>query len=177
MMTGYKSFETERLVVKPTLEEDAEFIFVLLNSPNWLKYIGDRNVTSIESAKEYIKIKMLPQLERLGFGNYTVIRKSDQVKMGICGLYDREGLAGLDIGFAFLPEYEGKGYAFESANRLKQAVCDEFGITEIVAITSQDNVSSQKLLEKLGLKLAGTTKIPNDDEELLLYKTNKAFDE
>lgn len=176
-MTEYKSFETERLIVRPTLEEDAEFVFKLLNSPNWLKYIGDRNVTSVESAREYIKSKMLPQLEKLGFGNYTVIRKSDQVKMGFCGLYDRDGLDGLDIGFAFLPEYEGKGYAFESAKRLKQVLTAEFGITEIVAITTQDNVSSQKLLEKLGLKLTGTTKIPNDDEDLLLYKMSKEIDQ
>jgi len=172
-MTEYKTFETERLVVKPTVEADAEFIFELLNSPNWLKYIGNRNVTSIESAREYIKLKMLPQLERLGFGNYTVIRKSDQTKMGICGLYDRDGLEGLDIGFAFLPEYSGNGYAFESANKLKQVAFNDFGITEIVAITSQDNVSSQKLLERLGLRLTGTTKITDDDKELLLYKISK----
>jgi len=172
-MTEYKTFETERLVVKPTVEADAEFIFELLNSPNWLKYIGNRNVTSIESAREYIKLKMLPQLERLGFGNYTVIRKSDQTKMGICGLYDRDGLEGLDIGFAFLPEYAGNGYAFESANKLKQVAFNDFGITEIVAITSQDNVSSQKLLERLGLRLTGTTKITDDDKELLLYKISK----
>jgi len=172
-MTEYKTFETERLVVKPTVEADAEFIFELLNSPNWLKYIGNRNVTSIGSAREYIKLKMLPQLERLGFGNYTVIRKSDQIKMGICGLYDRDGLDGLDIGFAFLPEYEGKGYAFESANKLKQVAFTEFGITEIVAITTHNNTASQKLLEKMGLTLTGTTKIPNDNEELLLYRISK----
>jgi RimJ/RimL family protein N-acetyltransferase len=172
-MTEYKTYETERLLLKPTSEVDAEFVFELFNTPNWLKYIGNRNVLSIESAKEYIKCKMLPQLERLGFGNYTVIRKSDHVSMGICGLYDREGLDGLDIGFAFLPEYGGNGYAFESANKLKQVAFTEFGITEIVAITTQDNTASQKLLEKLGLTLTGTTKIPNDDEELLLYKINK----
>ena len=172
-MTEYKTYETERLLLKPTSEEDAEFVFELFNTPNWLKYIGNRNVLSIESAREYINFKMLPQLERLGFGNYTVIRKSDHISMGICGLYDREGLDGIDIGFAFLPEYGGNGYAFESANKLKQVAFTEFGITEIVAITTQDNTTSQKLLEKLGLTFTGTTKIPNDDEELLLYKISK----
>ena len=49
----------------------------------------------------------------------------------------------------------------------------EFGIDTISAITIKDNISSQKLLERLGLKLIGTTKIPNDDEELLLYKIEK----
>jgi len=76
----------------------------------------------------------------------------------------------IDIGFAFLPEYEKKGFAFESSNKLKEVAFSEFDIKIISAITTKDNISSQKLLEKLGLILSGTTKIPNDDEELLLYK-------
>ena len=115
-MGPYKTFESERLIIKPTLEEDAAFIFKLFNSPKWLKNIGDRNITSPDMAKDYILTKMQPQLERLGFSNYTLIRKMDHVKIGCCGLYDREGLEGIDIGFAFLPEYEGKGYAYEAAD-------------------------------------------------------------
>jgi len=169
-MNQYKNFETERLILKPTSEEDAEFIFELLNTPKWIKYIGDRNIKTVENAKDYIKIKMLPQLKRLGYSNYTLIRKSDNHKIGTCGLYDRDGLEGIDIGFAFLPEYERNGYAFESANKLMNAAFNEFEITKINAITVKDNISSQKLLEKLGLKLNGTTKLPDDDVELLLYK-------
>jgi len=172
-MFAYKTFETERLILNPTLEDDADFVLELFNTPKWLKNIGDRNVKTIEQAKEYINAKMMIQLERLGFANYTVIRKSDHTKLGICGLYDRDGLDGLDLGFAFLPEYERNGYAFESPNKLKQAAFDEFGINELVAITTHDNISSQKLLEKLGLIYSGTTRIPNDDEELLLYKIYK----
>ena len=113
---------------------------------------------------------MLPQLIRLGYSTYTLLRKVDNCKIGTCGLYGRDGLEGLDIGFALLPEYEMKGYAFESANKLKNVAFNEFGLTEIYAITEKDNISSQKLLEKLGLKLNGTTKLPDDKEELLLYK-------
>jgi len=168
----YKSFETERLFIRPTSENDSEFIFKLLNTPKWLKYIGDRNVKTIENAKQYIKEKMTPQLERLGYSNYTLTTKRDKQKIGTCGLYDREGLKGIDIGFAFLPEFERKGFAYESSNKLKEVAFSEFGIKTISAITAKNNISSQKLIEKLGLKLIGTTKIPNDDseEELLLYR-------
>jgi RimJ/RimL family protein N-acetyltransferase len=169
----YKSFETERLIIRPTSVSDSEFIFELLNTPKFLKHIGDRNIKTVENAKDYIKGKMIPQLKRLGYSNYTLIRKIDNQKIGTCGLYDREGLKGIDIGFAFLPEYEKKGFAFESSNRLKEAAFNEFDIKIISAITIKDNVSSQKLLEKLGLKLTGTTKLPNDNEELLLYKIEK----
>jgi ribosomal-protein-alanine N-acetyltransferase len=165
----YKVFETERLILRPTNEEDAKFFYELLNSPNWLKYIGDRKVYSIEAAQKYITEKILPQLESLGYANYTVIRKLDNNKIGTCGLYDREGMEGIDIGFAFLPEYEKQGYAFEAANKVKQAGIEEFNITEIKAITTKDNLASQKLLKKLGLIFVKHFTLPDDGEELLLY--------
>ncbi|WP_018476558.1 GNAT family N-acetyltransferase [Pontibacter roseus] len=169
-MSPYKSFETERLLLKPTSEEDAPFLLGLLNTPKWLQYIGDRNVKSVEDAQVYIRNRMTPQLERLGFSNYTIIRKSDGVKVGVCGLYDREGLEGIDIGFAFLPEHEGKGYAFEAASEIKRAGVEEFGIGQIRAITAKDNIASQKLLEKLGLRYSKMVQLPNDNEELMLYE-------
>lgn len=170
---NYKSFITERLILRPTNVEDAEFIFELLNTPKWIKYIGDRNIKNIENAIEYIKHKMIPPLERLGYSNYTIIRKSDNQKIGSCGLYDREGLHGIDLGFAFLPEYEKKGYAFEASNRIKEAAFNEFNLESICAITTKENDSSQKLLVKLGFRFVGTTKLPNDYEELLIYKIEK----
>lgn len=166
----HKEFETERLLIKPTSVRDAELIYQLMNTPKFIKYVGDRNINSIEDAENYIRNKMLPQLNSLGYSNYSLIRKSDDSKIGTCGLYDRDGVEGIDIGFALLPEYEGFGYAYESVNRLKKAAFEEFEIEEIKAITSKENISSQKLLEKLGLEKVGTIKLPNEDEELLLYK-------
>jgi RimJ/RimL family protein N-acetyltransferase len=169
-MPDYQSFETDRLILKPTSEEDAAFVLELLNMPKWLKYIGDRNVKTTEEAKTYIKTKNTPQFERLGFGNYTVIRKSDGVKVGNCGLYDREGLDGIDIGFAFLTQYEGQGYAFESANKIKEIGFEIFNIKKIGAITSKENLSSQKLLKKLGLKYIKPFTLPDDEEELMYFE-------
>ena len=173
-MSEFKTFETERLILRPTTEQDAEFVLRLMNSPKWLKYIGDRKVRTLEAAQAYIRDKVTPQLERLGFANYTVIIKEYQEKIGTCGLYAREGVDGIDIGFAFLPDFEGKGYAFESANRIKTAAFEEFGLNEFSAYTTMDNFSSQRLLEKLGLSKIGTTWLPNDKEELLHYWIEKA---
>lgn len=166
---AYKTFETERLILRPTSEHDAEFILKLLNSPKFLKYVGDRNVKTTKEAKAYIRKKMTPQLERLGYANYTLITKTNNSKIGTCGLYDREGLEGVDIGFALLPEYEGKGYGFESSNKIKYEAIHRFKINQLKAITSKDNYSSQKLLKKLEFNFKGTTYLPDDNEELLLY--------
>ena len=74
-MKRYKTFETERLFLKPMPLDDTELIFELINSPNWVKHIGDRNIKSIEDAKKYIQIKILPQLSKLGYSVYTLIEK------------------------------------------------------------------------------------------------------
>lgn len=166
----YKTFETERLLIRPVLEKDSAFVLELLNTPKFLELIGDREVRTREQAELYIQKKMLPQLYRLGFGNYAVIRKTDGVLLGTCGLHDREGLEGVDIGFAFLPQHERQGYAYESAVRLKQAALEDFGIKQILGITSKANPASQKLLEKLGLNFESTITLPREEEEILLYR-------
>src|SRR5690606_37637356 len=118
----------------------------------------------------YIENRMLPQLKKNGFSNYTVKKKQGLVKIGTCGLYDREGMEGIDIGFAFLPEFENQGFAYESANKLLFEAKNSFQLKTVTAFTTKDNYSSQKLLEKLGLKKSGLIRIPNDEEELLFYK-------
>lgn len=168
-MNTHQTFETERLLLRPTHVEDATFIKALLNTPKFLTYIGDRGVRTEEDAKLYIQKRMLPQLEKLGYGNYTIIRKVDGEKIGTCGLFDRDGLDGIDLGFAFLPEFEKMGYAFESAVAIKDAALHVFSIKNLCAITSKTNTASQKLLTKLDFQCTGTTTIPDDDEVLLLF--------
>ena len=152
-MNNPQSFETERLILKLTTAEDASFMLALVNSPKWLANIGDRKVRTLEDATKYIAERITPQFERLGYANYTVVRKEDGAKMGVCGIYDREGLEGVDIGFAFLPEYERMGYAYESSLKIRDIAFSTFGITKMSGITIKTNIASQKLLEKLsGLK-------------------------
>ncbi|MGB8704667.1 MAG: GNAT family N-acetyltransferase [Gillisia sp.] len=167
-MRDFESFTTERLLLIPTSEKDADFILKLLNTPKWLKFIGDRNVKTTPDAVQYIRNKITPQFQKSGYGAYTVVRKSDGAKMGNCGLYDREGLEGVDIGFAFLPEFEGKGYAFEAASKIKELAEAHFKIKELKAISVKENTASQKLLKKLGFKSKGT--IDFFGEELLLFQ-------
>ncbi|WCC45929.1 GNAT family N-acetyltransferase [Tenacibaculum finnmarkense] len=127
----------------------------------------------MEDAEKYIKKKMLPQLDTHGYSTYSLIRKSDGTKVGTCGLYDRDGLEGIDIGFGLLPKYEGLGYAYEGASILIKAGIEEFKIKKIQGITSKENISSQQLLVKLGLKIVGTTTLPYENEELFLYEMKK----
>ncbi|MGC1632179.1 MAG: GNAT family N-acetyltransferase, partial [Gelidibacter sp.] len=88
----HKVFETERLLIRPTSEDDSELIYQLMNTPKFIKYVGDRAIDSVEAGANYIRTKMLPQLHTLGYSNYTIIIKSEGQKIGTCGLYKREGV-------------------------------------------------------------------------------------
>lgn len=164
------TYQTDRLILQQTTVDDAALILELLNTPKWTEFIGDRNIMNIEDAEAYINNTILPVIKKNGFGNFTILRKSDKVKIGCCGLYDREGVEGIDIGFAFLPQYEKLGYAFESAFKIKEIAVNEFKLERLSAITNRKNVGSQKLLEKLGLKFLEIITLPESDEKLMLYK-------
>ena len=172
-MNQYKSFTSERLIIRPTFEQDDKLIFRLMNTPKFIKYVGDRKISSVNDAKNYIKVKMLAQLYLMGYSSYTLINKSNGDKIGICGLYNRAGVDGIDIGFSILPHFERLGYAYESSSRLIKGAFEELEIEEIKAITNQDNISSKNLLKKLGFKLIGKTILPDEKEELLLFEIKK----
>lgn len=164
-------YETERLILRPMSLEDGEFIFELYNRPKFIQYIGDRHLKTVSDAENYIKNRFLPQIERLGFGNYLVVTKDKNEKIGGVGIFEREGLDIVDIGFSLLEEFEGKGYAYEAALKVKSIGMDDFGLKKISAITSKDNFSSQKLIKKLGLKFKNHVTLPNEEEELMYYET------
>ncbi|MEC3876508.1 GNAT family N-acetyltransferase [Chryseobacterium salviniae] len=166
-----KFYETERLILRPMRVEDAEFIMDLYNRPKFLQYIGDRYIRTVSDAEDYIQRRFLPQFEKLGFGNYLMLTKEGNHKIGGVGIFERDGLDVVDIGFSLLEEFEGKGYAYEAALKIKSVGMIDFGLTKLSAITTKENTSSQKLIEKLGLKFQKYITIPGDSEELMYYET------
>lgn len=164
-------YETERLLIRPVSVDDADIIFRLYNMPNFIKFIGNKNINSLSDAENYIISKFLPQIEKLGFGNYILVLKEGDQKIGSVGIFQREGLDVADIGFYVLEKYEGKGLMFEAAQKVRSIVMENFGLNKISAITSKDNFSSQKLIERLGLKFQKYVTLPNEDEELMYYET------
>ena len=109
---------TERLWVEEANADDVKFIYALLNSPNWLRFIGDRGIRSLDDALEYIESAMIKSYRENGFGLYKLVLKADQKPIGLCGLLKRPVFDHPDIGFAVLPEYEGKGLVFEAAKAI-----------------------------------------------------------
>jgi [ribosomal protein S5]-alanine N-acetyltransferase len=153
---------TERLVIRQLRIEDSLFIFRLVNSEGWLANIGDRNVPSERAAVVYINnILANPNII------YWVIESQDgQTPMGIVTLLKRDYLEHWDLGFAFLPDFNGQGYAFEASNAILTLLSAR-KYDKVMAITIPENQSSVRLLLKLGFIYE--KELSRGNESLSLY--------
>ena len=163
--------ETERLYLRRATLKDANFIHALLNSPGWIQYIGDRGISSTEKAIAYIQNSLWTSYETNGFGLLTVCLKDRDTPIGLCGFLQRDYLEHPDIGFAFLPSFEGKGFAFEAADAVMKYGASDLKLKKIHAICMETNVKSVRLLHRLGFQKSGVIQPDKDGEELLLFST------
>lgn len=142
--------ETARLRLRHLTAEDAAFILELLNEPAWHRFIGDRGVRTLDSARAYIATGPAAMQARWGFSLGAVVLKETGTAIGICGLIRRDTLPEVDLGFALLERWWGRGYAHEIAAAVLHHGRDVLKIPRIVAVTAPDNARSAHLLEKLG---------------------------
>ena len=161
--------QTQRLYLRIITEEDSHFLYRLMNTPKWFEYIGDRKVHNEADALQYMEDRMHPDLQVKGFVNHVMIEKTSNQPVGTCSLHDREGVEGLDVGYALLPAFEGKGYATEGARAMIDLAFEVYKQTEISAITNDANKGSWRLLEKIGFKQQGYVQLPDVQEAIRLY--------
>lgn len=162
-------FESDNLYFREFITNDAPFIVGLLNTPGWLKFIGDRNVHSTEDAVNYLLTGPFLSYLNNGFGGWAIIEKTNGQPIGMCGLFKRDYLDHPDLGFALMPSFEGKGYAYESSRATLQYVQDKYALNQLYATTTPDNVRSQALLTRLGFTGRGQLTVPCENLVLNLY--------
>ena len=161
--------ETDRLRLREFTLHDADYIVTLVNSPGWLQYIGDRNIKTNEQAKTYLENGPFKSYRENGYGLSMVELKDGNKPIGMCGIINRDTLDTPDLGFAFLPDFEGQGYGHEIATATLEHAKTKLLIPEISAITVPANTRSIRLLEKLGFRYSKTFSFANATEELRLY--------
>jgi RimJ/RimL family protein N-acetyltransferase len=144
--------ETERLLLRPFTTDDAPFALTLLNEPSFLHFIGDKNVRTLDDARQYLLTGPIASYERNDFGLLCIELKDSHTPIGMCGLLKREELPVPDIGFAFLPDYWRQGFAFEAATAVMKDARERLKLNRVLAIVNPDNDASIKLLERLGLR-------------------------
>jgi RimJ/RimL family protein N-acetyltransferase len=161
--------ETSRLILRRFEFDDAAFVMALLNQPSFIANIGDRGVRSIEDAHRYLRDGPMAMYRENGFGLWHAARKNDGVAVGMCGLLKRDNLPDVDVGYAFLPEYWGIGYAYEAASATLRHAARKFGLGRVIGVVSEGNGASIRVLEKLGMHFERMYPMHADEPLVRLY--------
>ena len=160
---------TSRLRLRELTYDDAAFVMELVNDPDWLRFIGNRNVHSLEDARGYVD-RVRASYDTHGFGLWVVEPLTGGAPVGLAGLIKRATLEHPDLGFAFLPEGRGNGFALEAASAVLELGRERFGLARVLAITSLDNVASQRLLQRVGFGPGRPGRWEDSTEDLLLFE-------
>jgi RimJ/RimL family protein N-acetyltransferase len=161
--------ETPRLRLRHLTPHDAGFMLELLNEPEFIRNIGDREIRTLEEARRYIGSSTVTGYEKFGFGLYLVELRENATPIGVCGLLKRDYLDDVDVGFALRESFHNQGYAFEAAGAVMRYGQEVLGLGRIVAITSPDNHASIKLLRRLGLEFERNIRVPDMARDTSLF--------
>jgi RimJ/RimL family protein N-acetyltransferase len=158
---------TERLRIRPFTLDDAPFILRLLNEPSFIEYIADKGVRNLEHAAAYLADGPIASQAARGHGLWLVEHRVTGNPMGMCGLIKRDSLEEVDLGYAFVPEFWGLGYASEAAEACVAWGHEVLGLAGLLAIVSPGNAASIRLLQGLGFLRTGTMEYsPGDVVEI-----------
>ena len=150
-MTAAGPIETARLLIRQFTLDDAEAYWPLVSSPEILRYLGEPALTSIREVRELIEARPLQDYRLQGYGRMACIDKSSGRMLGFSGLKYLAALNETDIGYRFIPEAWGKGYATESATAIITRQATEFDLHRIIGLVEPENEGSVNVLKKLGL--------------------------
>ncbi len=169
-----KILDTERLTLRRMSLDDAPFILALVSDADFIRFIGDKGVRSLEDARGYITHGALASYDTHGFGLFVVELRETTTPIGICGFVKRDTLPDCDIGYAFLPPYRGQGYVVESASAVLAYGSGVLNMTRVLAITDPENERSIRVLEKIGLRFDRLVQLSGETTPVRLYTSDPA---
>jgi ribosomal-protein-alanine N-acetyltransferase len=146
--------ETERLILREIVMDDAQDLFELDSDPNVNTYLGNQPATELQQSVEVVN-HIRKQYQTNGIGRWAIIEKSTNEFIGWSGLkYEseiRENFSYYDVGYRLKKKFWGKGFATESAIASIQYGFDQLQLKEIYAAADIENIVSNKVLQKTGL--------------------------
>jgi RimJ/RimL family protein N-acetyltransferase len=160
---------TQRLDLRWLVADDAVFMLRIWNDPDFVRFVGDRGLRTPADAREALEGGALRMYQEHGLGPYLLSLREDGSPIGICGLFHRDGLDDIDIGFALLPDWCRRGLARGAADAVMAEARDRVGLRRLTAIVAADNAASLALIRKLGFRYEKMLRVPGDEHEVCLY--------
>jgi ribosomal-protein-alanine N-acetyltransferase len=163
--------KTERLILREVEYTDGPFILELYNTPDFIRFIGNRQISDLQKAEDYIRERLIQSYEENGYGLYVMVLKSSGESIGICGLVKRSEQSPPDIGFSVLPVHYRQGYTLEAARAVLDYGRNELKLEKILGLVHPENLASLSLLKKIGIAEDNIQISPNEDSGVQAVNT------
>ena len=147
--------ETERLLIREFIEDDAEAFFSFNGDSEVMRYTGEAPSASVEQVRK--QIRDYPDYRLRGYGRWAVVFKPDQRVVGFNGLKYLEELREVDLGYRFCTDYWGRGLATESSKAVLRYGFENLGLKRIIGLVLPENTASIRVLQKVGMRFEGMT--------------------
>jgi len=148
--------ETDRLLLREYVEEDAEAFFKLNSDPEVLRFVPDKRLLDVEQARQLLIDHPIADYRKYGFGRGACILKSTGEQIGFAGLKYLEELGEVDVAYRLMPTHWGQGLATEAALASVRFGFADLGLKRIIGLVMPENIASVRVLEKTGLRYAET---------------------
>ena len=157
--------------MRPFKEEDSADLFRLNADPEVIRYTGDPPFSNEQEALEFIRA--YDHYEKWGHGRYTVLLAETGLFLGWCGLKWNSDIHEVDLGYRFLREHWGKGYATEAASASLVEAYDQLGYKSVIGRAMVPNIGSIRVLQKLGFQFERYTLCGGDISEQWRHRRSK----
>ena len=160
-----------RLVLRPVTDEDLDFYVALRNSPDVIRWTGARGRRD-RSDVERDLLRWVEHWREHGFGTWTVFGRQTDERLGRVELdpvgdgWTQIATGDIEIGCVIDPAHWNEGIATEATLLVIDDCCDRVGLDRLVAMTTADNVSSLRALEKVGMSYVGGTQRDGPDSDV-----------
>lgn len=167
----FHPLESTRLILRPLRESDAESMFAYTSLPESFRFLKRETHHSVQEDIEFIRHAEEGYRSHREF-LYGIEEKTSGVLIGTCrlfGLNMRDGVG--EVSYLLHPLYQRRGYTSEAISRIIAYAFNELGLQRIQARCVQDNIGSERVMQKCGMKLEGVLRnFARIHEQLVTFK-------
>jgi RimJ/RimL family protein N-acetyltransferase len=164
--------ETDRLLLREIVPADKKDMLRMYSDEEVHRYTGEPTIESLEEMEKAI-LERVPNYKKYGYGRWATILKEDMRFIGWAGLAYLPEFDEIDLGYRFMPQYWGKGYATEASQAVLDYGFEQLKLPKIIAIAMKENKASIRVMEKVGMVFDKYAPYDPGGEDVVWYKLER----
>ncbi|MEZ0471497.1 GNAT family N-acetyltransferase [Luteimonas salinilitoris] len=164
-------FSTKRLIGRHLLTSDVPALLDVYGDADAMRWVGDGQPLTQEDCKRWVEVSARNYRSR-GYGMSAIVAHESNVVVGFCGLVHPDNQPEAELKYAFGRSSWGRGYATEAARAMLAYAHGPVGLCRVIATVYPENLPSQRVLLKAGLK--HTSSLPTEDGKVVLCFLSEA---